>query len=157
MSLTIYAGFGGSNAVIILEEASVASGKALNGGMHTNGTHTTNGVNQTNGNGNAIGHAALPDPELEPVKRLCVLSAKSESSLVAYVSSFLEYLENAPSSGSFLRDLCYTLGQRRTHHAHRIAVVADSLADLKSQLSAAKSKKIKDQHLAFAFTGQGAQ
>jgi acyl transferase domain-containing protein len=146
--------------VIILEEAPVASGKALNGGIHTNGTHT-NGVSQTNGNGHSNGHTnggvALPDPELEPVKRLYALSAKSENSLVAYVSSFLEYLENAPSSGSFLRDLSYTLGQRRTHYAHRIVVVADSLADLKSQLSVAKSKKIKDRHLTFAFTGQGAQ
>ncbi|KAI1810659.1 putative polyketide synthase [Poronia punctata] len=150
-------GFGGSNAVIILEEAPSVSRKALNGRAHTNGVHPTNGMKQSNGNGHVKGDITPTEPELEPVKRLFVLSAKSESSLTAYVTSFLEYLESAPNSGSFLRDLSFTLGQRRTHFAHRIAVVADSLAELKPQLANARSKKARDRNLTFAFTGQGAQ
>ncbi|KAI0143582.1 putative polyketide synthase [Xylariaceae sp. FL1272] len=160
-------GFGGSNAAIILEKAPklpTRNGVAHAGehNVHTKGIEHINGVH-------SLSSGVVSDPhgcsawdsqngqQHERPKRLFVLSAKSESSVAAYLSSFLEYLGDAPNTDQFMRDLCFTLGQRRTHHAHRIAVSANSLDTLKSQLSLAKSRKIKDRTLAWVFTGQGAQ
>lgn len=86
-----------------------------------------------------------------------VFSAKTENSLNAYLSAFDEYLDETPETNNFLKDLSYTLGQRRSHHLHRVAVVADSVASLQEKLSAAKPSKAKDRYTAFIFTGQGAQ
>lgn len=113
------------------------------------GTGLSNGSGLTNGRGNHLDHDSM--------KRLFVVSAKSESTLIAYLSSFKEYLDTAPDSSSFAKDLSYTLGQRRSHHPHRIAVAAESIASLNTQLLGIKAKKAKDQVIAFAFTGQGAQ
>ncbi|KAI8633246.1 putative polyketide synthase [Xylariaceae sp. FL1651] len=146
-------GFGGSNSAIILENAPAVSHSPTNGAAYINGSEHLNGSSIEHINGNAT-HGS---PNHDSVKRLYVLSAKSESSLTAYLSSFLEYLDAAPESDSFMKDLCFTLGQRRTHHAYRIAATADSLASLKVQFSTAKSKKIRDRIITFVFTGQGAQ
>ncbi|KAF2136192.1 uncharacterized protein K452DRAFT_302958 [Aplosporella prunicola CBS 121167] len=166
-------GFGGSNSAILLEEAPPRSAadqanglngtSSLNGtnGLNgsnsvngngissTNGAHSTNGTNGTNGaNGNGVA---------SQVWRLFVLSAKTEKSLKSYLSSFDEYLDEAPESSDFAKDLGYTLGQRRTHHPYRVSVVADSVASLQEKLTAAEPTRVKDRTLAFAFTGQGAQ
>ncbi|KAJ4245071.1 hypothetical protein NW762_014282 [Fusarium torreyae] len=140
-------GFGGSNSAIILEQWPTTTSK-------TNGVNHTNGATLINGNGvqNGLDHDAT--------KRLYVFSAKSENSLAHYLSSFDQHLHSAESqnhSSKFLKDLAYTLGQRRSHHPWRVAAVADSIQDLKTHLSAAKPKKIRDRAVAFVFTGQGAQ
>ncbi|EJP60751.1 polyketide synthase [Beauveria bassiana ARSEF 2860] len=105
----------------------------------------------------------LTPPRPEPAKgrdngglRLFVLSSKSEKSLSGYVSSFVKYLDTTPDSDDFLKHLSFTLGQRRTHHAHRLATVADSVSGLKDGLLSSKIRKIADISLAFVFTGQGA-
>jgi acyl transferase domain-containing protein len=56
-----------------------------------------------------------------------------------------------------MKNLAFTLGQRRSNHAYRVAAAADSLDELKEQLSALKPRKIRDRVLSFVFTGQGAQ
>lgn len=134
------AGFGGSNAAIIVEKAPSRRGE--------NG-HATNSVKGTNGDGI---HATQDE-----TRRLFVFSAKTEKSLTAYLASFDEYLDEAPESSGFARDLGYTLGQRRTHHPYRVAVVADSVESLQEKLSSVKPSRIKERVIAFAFTGQGAQ
>lgn len=168
--LTFYVGFGGSNAAVILEEAPSSTrpsnaitngGKITNGFGHVNGNGHTNGVSNgvsngtiaTNGSAVTNGNGAAHDT----VKRVFVLSAKSESSLASYVTAFSEYLDAAPDSTAFIGDLSFTLGQRRTHYPYRVAASADSVESLKTQLSAAKIRKSKDRVIAFAFTGQGAQ
>nr|ALQ32775.1 putative polyketide synthase [Fusarium babinda] len=140
-------GFGGSNSAIILEQWTTSTPRA-DGVSRTNGLSITNGI--TNGNGLQNCHA-------HPGKKLYVLSAKSESSLVAYLSALDKYLESVDGSDKFLKDLAYTLGQRRSHHSHRVAVVADSKQDLMTQLSLVRPKKIRDRTVSFVFTGQGAQ
>ena len=92
-----------------------------------------------------------------PLKRVFVLSAKSENSLTAYLSSFAEYLTTANKSSTFMEDLAFTLGQRRSHHSYRVAATADSLDELKTQLSTVRPRKIRDRAVSFVFTGQGAQ
>jgi acyl transferase domain-containing protein len=94
-------------------------------------------------------------------EHLYVFSAQSRNSLEAYQSSFADYLAGKPTSAGFAKNLAYTLGQRRTHFAHRVALVAESTRLLKDQLqSVAKSTrpgKTEDPVVAFNFTGQGAQ
>ncbi|KAI1736699.1 putative polyketide synthase [Xylaria scruposa] len=135
-------GFGGSNSAMILEAPSGVNG------THSNGFNGVNGVNGANG---ANGASSNSD------SRLFVFSAKAERSLTDYLSSFEEYLDEAPEPRDYAKNLSYTLGQRRTHHVYRASVVADSIASLQEKLSTAKPTRIREQVIAMAFTGQGAQ
>lgn len=152
-------GFGGSNSAIILEEAPPVSHRLTNGTGLTNGVShkddamTSNGTTVARQNGDTT-HNHVDGNSL---KRLYVLSAKSESSLTAYLGAFTEFLEAASGSSAFMKDLSFTLGQRRTHHPYRVAASADSVASLKAQLVTTKPRKIRDRTIAFVFTGQGAQ
>ncbi|RYP74772.1 hypothetical protein DL769_003946 [Monosporascus sp. CRB-8-3] len=139
-------GFGGSNAAIILEAAPSSSTGLTNG--------TSGAVNGVNGHTNGARGVTTPE---DLSQHLFVLSARSEKSLASYLSSFDEYLDAAPESGEFTKDLSYTLGQRRTHFQYRVSATANSVADLKEKLSTAKVSKARDRVIAFAFTGQGAQ
>ena len=56
-----------------------------------------------------------------------------------------------------LADICFTANTGRSHFQHRIAIVADSINDLASQLDSAKTKVISKPRIAFLFTGQGSQ
>ncbi|CAH0028125.1 unnamed protein product [Clonostachys rhizophaga] len=129
-------GFGGSNAAVLLEAAP---------------EHVTNGTNGTQLNGNGV---ATPE---NPLRRLFVFSAKTKQSLTDYLTSFESYLAEVPESGEFIKNLSYTLGQRRSHHAHRAAVIADSVEDLQDKVASAKPIRARDKTIAFVFTGQGAQ
>lgn len=73
------------------------------------------------------------------------------------MSSFEDYLDEAPESSVFLKDLSYTLGQRRTHFPYRVAVVTESVERLQESLSALKPARARERYMTFAFTGQGAQ
>ena len=159
------AGFGGSNSAIILEEVpSRSAANGMNGSSSVNGTSrisVTNGFNGThavNGIHGINGTNDINDNEVTArIQRLFVLSARTEKSLISYLSSFDEYLDDAPDSSDFLKNLSYTLGQRRTHHPYRVSAFADSVTSLQEKLLTAKPDRIKDQMIAFAFTGQGAQ
>lgn len=104
-------------------------------------------------------HGALTPPDDTHHGRLFVFSAKTESSLTAYISSFAEYLSARPTLS--LVNLAYTLGGRRTHHAHRAAFSAESLENLQKELISfsptGKPTKAKSGSVVFIFTGQGAQ
>lgn len=159
-------GFGGSNAAVIIEAA--PSPQHTNGTTHTNGVGYTNGAEMTNGtqlngtksngvtNGNGVLNGENHDISHDPL-RLFVFSAKTKTSLTSYLPSFVEYLNAAPQSSSFTKDLCYTLGQRRSHFNHRVAMVANSTATLEDQLAAQKVTKIKEHVISYVFTGQGTQ
>ncbi|KAI0543419.1 putative polyketide synthase [Xylaria curta] len=138
-------GFGGSNSAMILEAPPGVNG------THSNGLNAVNGTNGTNGMNGANGIGSNSD------SRLFVFSAKAERNLTDYLSSFEDYLDKAPESRDYAKSLSYTLGQRRTHHIYRASVVADSIASLQEKLSAVKPTRIREQVIAMAFTGQGAQ
>ncbi|KAE8862946.1 hypothetical protein PTNB29_05508 [Pyrenophora teres f. teres] len=157
-------GFGGSNSAILLEAAPlkvVSNGHALTNTYRTNGHtiheangtkgHIMNGANGTNGhkeNGNRIA---------TQTQRVYVFSARTQKSLTSYLTSFDEYLDTVSESSEFARDLSYTLGQRRNHHAYRVATVADSIEKLQERLPALKVTRTKERAVLFVFTGQGAQ
>ncbi|KAI1128026.1 putative polyketide synthase [Nemania abortiva] len=123
-------GFGGANSALILESPLEVA------------DHKVNGVNGASSN---LGH------------HLYVFSARTERSLKNYLSSFEEYLDDAPESKDFAKSLAYTLGQRRTHHGNRVSIVAESISSLREKVLAAKPTRVKGQSITMAFTGQGAQ
>ena len=59
-----------------------------------------------------------------------------------------------------MKDLVYTLGQRRSLHKYRFAIQSDSIEDLQSSLRDLvynPPTPSRPRRLAFLFTGQGAQ
>jgi acyl transferase domain-containing protein/NADPH:quinone reductase-like Zn-dependent oxidoreductase len=112
------------------------------------------------GNGHQNGYQNGHSDE-NVVEHLYVLSARSQISLQLYISSFQDYLNRVPHSIQALKNLAFTLGQRRTHFPYRVALVAGSTNSLNQSLQAippsVKSGIIKDQVIAYIFTGQGAQ
>ncbi|KAG6016048.1 Type I Iterative PKS [Claviceps pusilla] len=175
-------GFGGSNSAILLEAAAPWVSKGIP--FHvTNDTDGTDGAHGSSGPENVCetfvtdlstrdGMNIIHASETDTVKarnvtnmqisdgdsHLFVFSARTAKSLDSYVASFSEYLEEAPQSSHFAHDLSYTLGQRRTQFPYRLSVVAKTLDSLQEKLAAApRSRRARDQTLAFAFSGQGAQ
>ncbi|KAF4926922.1 Highly reducing polyketide synthase ACRTS2 [Colletotrichum viniferum] len=94
------------------------------------------------------------------------ISAQSLASLSSYQSQLASHLEKVSidDSSSYLGDLGYTLGLRRTHFAHRMALVAGSLSELRERLASPSLSSTGGRVAAgqksapcFVFTGQGAQ
>ncbi|KAL2063467.1 hypothetical protein VTL71DRAFT_5272 [Oculimacula yallundae] len=133
-------GLGGSNAACIVEAFEPGTNR-------TNGTHSTHGTNGVNGN-------SISDNQK---LRLYAFSAAAEKGLLNYLSHFGNYLHKVDNTGHLQRDLSYTLGQRRTHHPYRVAIVAKDIEDLQEKLLKAKPNRVRYQNVIFAFTGQGAQ
>ncbi|MEM9218566.1 MAG: SDR family NAD(P)-dependent oxidoreductase [Cyanobacteria bacterium P01_F01_bin.150] len=101
---------------------------------------------------------------------LLALSAQSESALVALVGRYQQYLMNVDAIA--LADLCYTANVGRSHFNHRLAIVTDSVSDLKEKLSTLEKSfeqgtisgcirgtiiRNTPAKLAILFTGQGSQ
>src|SRR5947209_8058934 len=136
-------GFGGANAHVILEEAPVEAA------------------------------AQQPSDAAHGMTYLLPLSARSPEALQALAQRFLDFLQTdsaASPDATTLRDLCYTAGARRSHHQHRLCVVANSYEQLRQRLSAylsgdeltpglfAGSRLVgRRPKVAFIFPGQGAQ
>lgn len=122
-------------------------------------------------NGHTDGHIAngsaerVPEVDVASVKsqRLYVLSSFDEQSGKQQTSKLRAYLEEREHliGHNFLDDLAYTLNERRSNHAFRTALRADSLQELTQKLdseSIAFSKTSnKRPTVGFVFTGQGAQ
>jgi acyl transferase domain-containing protein len=102
-----------------------------------------------------------------PDAHLLVLSGQSRDAVQALARSYRDMLAQ-PERPFALRDLSYTTIRRRTHHEHRLAVVAHSHQEAAEQLSAfldgesrpgmSASPEIPKQHkVVFVFPGQGSQ
>lgn len=99
---------------------------------------------------------------------LLALSARSPAALRALAAAYPVYLGDPDrGAGLALRDICYTAGARRRHHAHRLAVVAKSHEDLSRGLAALRDADFAPVprepgrshagRAAFVFSGQGSQ
>ncbi|HVD77687.1 MAG TPA: type I polyketide synthase, partial [Vicinamibacteria bacterium] len=138
-------GFGGTNVHMILEEGPAAAGSS----------------------------ASLEAPDAVAAERayLIPLSAKSPEALSALVGAFRVALEPpaAAVADASLADLAYSASRRRTHHEHRLALVARSgpeaadhlgaflAGDARPGLSNGRAAHGRRKKLAFVFPGQGAQ
>jgi acyl transferase domain-containing protein/NADPH:quinone reductase-like Zn-dependent oxidoreductase/acyl carrier protein len=128
------------------------------------------------GYGGTNAHAVLfaaPAREARPTPALArpavfPLSAASAPALTARAQQLVNLLAARPDLD--LADLGYTLARRRTHHAHRAAMVATTRADLEQKLrqvvegdangllAVARPRTARNgAKLAFVFTGMGSQ
>jgi acyl transferase domain-containing protein/NADPH:quinone reductase-like Zn-dependent oxidoreductase/thioesterase domain-containing protein/acyl carrier protein len=113
--------------------------------------------------------AAVCRPESgRPV--LLTLSARSPEALRATCQAYQSYLEGAGNGSGFsLDDICYTSGERRTHHRHRLALAAanrqEFIESIKGFLreesrpgtAAGSPAEDSDPQPVFVFSGQGPQ
>lgn len=74
--------------------------------------------------------SALPETLFTPF----MFSATSERSLKAQLSAYLKFLDDNDKVN--VRDLAYTLGQRRSTFPYRASFAAQSLGDLKIKINA---------------------
>jgi acyl transferase domain-containing protein len=85
------------------------------------------------------------------------LSARSPEALTALAHAYQQYLEGGPT----LHDVCYTASAKRNHHAHRLAVLGRSTAELVERLKdLAPRPPTRTTPLVgpvFVFGGQGEQ
>jgi len=111
---------------------------------------------------------AVAAPEAPPAgsrAELVVVSARSAPAVAAAAHALVEYLGGAPAP---LGALASHVALRRSHHEHRLAVVADSHAELAAILadpaperaSARATGRVASEarpRIAFVFSGSGAQ
>ena len=101
---------------------------------------------------------------------LLPISAHSPEALEAMARAYRESaLADGEDTPSDLEDLCYTASVRRTHHDHRLSVLAHSREEMAEQLDAylkgenrrgvTAGRRIPDvkHKVAFVFPGQGSQ
>lgn len=124
-------GFGGSNAHVVLEKVPLSI-------------------------------ADLPQDNQNLIPRLFVLSAHDEGAAKRVVEQLGIYIEQHPEvfQKRLVRDMAYTLGERRTHLQWRIAITAsscDELANALNGVGATPAVASKEPKVAFVYTGQGAQ
>jgi myxalamid-type polyketide synthase MxaE and MxaD len=110
----------------------------------------------------------VADSIATPQAHLLALSARDPKALETLAELYRERLEGA-GAGQSLADICYTAGARRTHHEHRLSLVASSHAELVERLDAfrrgeqlpfiASGRRRADyaSKLVFVFPGQGSQ
>lgn len=140
-------GLGGTNVHVVLEEAPPSGGDQSRS-LEARPEHT--------------------DDEAEPA-HLFTLSARSPKALYSLAGAYQHFLDtNLEDCAPSLHDLCYTQGERRTHHPFRLALVADSISGLSAQLgsfastsatryaAASTTSLLSSLTPAFVFCGQGA-
>lgn len=100
---------------------------------------------------------------MDVAERLFVLSTNDKASTEKTIQSLGIYLEQRPEvfQNDLLSNLAYTLGQRKSLHPWRVAIVASSSKELVENLSSGKiiptRRELDNPHLGWVFTGQGAQ
>ncbi|KAL7953263.1 putative polyketide synthase [Trichoderma compactum] len=186
-------GYGGSNAHVIMESAepwtstpalSLPASGSLdgNGYVNANGNGISNG--HLNGNGNGItkshlnGNGHVNGTHKTAGSKVLVFSARDERGcqrMVEYMKTYLEKHKSLDFEAAevLLRDLSYTLAERRTlfpwvaAHQVRLKVNADADSDshpLDAVIEAFDSPRFKPgrtstshPRIGMVFTGQGAQ
>ena len=154
-------GIGGTNVHVILEE--VAERQEVEGkGLKAKGRRL-----------NLPTHP-LTDPPTHPLTypQLIPLSARSHSALQQLAQRYIAFLDKHPEVSP--ADVSFTAAVGRSHFAHRLAIVAESVANLRHQLQAFLESSAESEEsdalyqgyaddsptakkIAFLFTGQGSQ
>ena len=162
-------GYGGTNAHVVMQEVSGRRQPAdamqeAKGRRQPAGSET---LVRTGGASNGETGAHQPaNAGRSPV--LVPLSARSLEALRATAKAWRSFVEKCPAEVS-PHDLAWNAAHRRTHHDHRLALVAPSRKELLEQLSAFTSGRLaagacsdrvmpgQRPRLAFVCSGQGPQ
>ncbi|KAL8352513.1 hypothetical protein RB601_002706 [Gaeumannomyces tritici] len=104
----------------------------------------------------------LTENELDNQPKLIVFSANDKTSLQAILKDTVIYLERRPEAfeGALMRNIAYTLGQRRSLLPWRAAMQARkslSLIEVLNGGRAVVNKEMESVRIGYIFTGQGAQ
>ncbi|MEM7130012.1 MAG: amino acid adenylation domain-containing protein [Chloroflexota bacterium] len=109
---------------------------------------------------------AISNASLLPEHHLLTLSAHSQEALQELAQRYIKHLESQPEIE--LDSLSFTANTGRKHFDHRLAVVADSVEKIQTQLRQVVQPKLRSQQavphqaashqtVALLFTGQGSQ
>ncbi|KAL8928322.1 MAG: hypothetical protein Q9172_001006 [Xanthocarpia lactea] len=143
-------GFGGSNAHFILEQSPRTERFSPDGAVIAPSPRYQGRVSAM----------VTPQPDLGKSRRLIVLSASSETSLIKQTKKLLHYLQHRPEAlyRNIFSSLALTL-QRRSLFQWRYAISATTqfatVAALQEAVSPIRSSR--EPRIGFVFTGQGAQ
>lgn len=132
-------------------------------GATTNGNHDTTGI--TNGNdvqnGNGVNNNGYYAPH---VPRLFVFSSFDEKGVKRNATTYANYLKNIqpPHEDDYMKNLAYTLSEKRSVFPWRSYAVSSSLSGLIENLSSDQGMPSAVRvgtppRIGFVFTGQGAQ
>jgi acyl transferase domain-containing protein/NADPH:quinone reductase-like Zn-dependent oxidoreductase/NAD(P)-dependent dehydrogenase (short-subunit alcohol dehydrogenase family)/SAM-dependent methyltransferase/acyl carrier protein len=155
-------GFGGANAHAVLESPPQRVGVQVRAGHDSSRTPEIH----NDGLKPELQHDEKSKPGLQYV--LLPLSARSPEVLPEMARRYASFLiKNRGRGPDWLRDVCYTACLHRTHHDHRLTVVASSAEEFAAKLEAfangeAQPGMVSGQveeirRLAFVFSGQGPQ
>ncbi|KAF2864665.1 hypothetical protein BDV95DRAFT_508906 [Massariosphaeria phaeospora] len=156
-------GFGGSNAHVVLDDAaSFLHSRRLSANHLTTAIPTEMFLRQRCDSvvsmPNGFEHDELNDSEDQMI-RLLPLSSFNEHGLKRLISSYSSHLSSTVNSSSYLSDLAYTLGSRRSHLQSRSFALINAPSDL-AHIADFLTKPLRSSSklgLGFVFTGQGAQ
>ncbi|MEP0930312.1 MULTISPECIES: type I polyketide synthase [Cyanophyceae] len=147
-------GFGGTNCHVVMEEAHPEFN------LHESEQASEQGVSYP--------HVPMPMPtrSARPLHVL-TLSAKTEPALHDLAAAYQDFFAVQPEVN--LADVCFTANTGRSHFDHRLAVVAESVAQMQARLKgfvqgdspegwvAGTITSRRRPKVAFLFTGQGSQ
>lgn len=162
-------GFGGSNTHAVVDDARHYLRNHGLSGIHTTAPDPTESTcNQMSPEAQApevrttVGSEESGSVEgFHPV--LLVLSSSDRDGLARWVTSYQTYLSKDCSSikdHTFLNNLAFTLGSKRSHLAWRSYAIASTVAVLKNDIADLLSTPVRSKSaftVGFVFTGQGAQ
>ena len=102
--------------------------------------------------------AVRPAPERDRPVHVLTLSAKTPEALADVRARWQEYFKSEP--GASAGDIAYSAGVGRSHFAHRLAVVGETVAEFGRALESAVSNRVAGharRSVVFLFSGQGSQ
>ncbi|KAL8718942.1 MAG: hypothetical protein Q9225_003986 [Loekoesia sp. 1 TL-2023] len=132
-------GYGGSNAVVVLDDAREYLETPIPTFCFSSNTQED----------------VFSVEETSQRPYLLVISANDKNSLLAYQEKLYQHLID-PRTNLTLRDLSYTLSEKRTRHFHRSYVISSTVSLGKSDF-VYSSPRSHPPRISFIFTGQGAQ
>ncbi|MCJ1354257.1 MAG: hypothetical protein MMC33_004244 [Icmadophila ericetorum] len=171
-------GYGGTNAHVILDDALHYLAERKVRGVHRTKAALSTELNHVSHSVELRGKASLKNHSKDGVQiqieeicqtfRLFVFSAYDREGLDRQKQSFCNYLRSQEAGTSeveedqLLRDLAFTLSEKRSQLAWKTYAIASSLNGLLSGLQTKESETPQfrssgDNRIGFIFTGQGAQ